>query len=248
MVCARGAAAQQAESWDYRAPDLSRARIQVVLSRYEAAAQSTAYSDRLRGEARSRADSIRARLADGDMRAGDRVRLTVDGQAQLTDTFAVTAGPALELPVVGTVALKGVLRSELAGRISSAVDSVYRGSAVRVQLLTRLVVLGGVARPGFYALPSGALVDDAISAAGGLGPEGRLAEAYIERGGARLWQADSLQLAMRQRRTIRDLGLQAGDRIVVPIVAPSDPARTVQTITYLLSLPLSLYTLVQLLK
>jgi protein involved in polysaccharide export with SLBB domain len=244
----RRAAAQQDDPWAYRAPDLTRDQLQKVLSRYEAAAQSTAYSERLRAEAAVRADSIRARLQGGDLREGDRVRLRVEGQVQLSDTFAVGAGPALELPVIGPVPLAGVLRSELTARITTAVDAVYRGAPVRSELLTRIAVIGGVGRPGFYALPPEALVDDAIGAAGGLAPEAHLAGAYVERGRDRLWSTDSLQVAMRQRRTIAALGLQPGDRIVVPIEAPPDPARTAQALTYLLSVPLSLYTLVQLLK
>ena len=239
----RGTAAQQGNLWDFRAPLIMRGQLTQVLARYEAAAQSPAYSGRLHAAAVSAADSIRARLRDGDMRVGDRVRLRVDGQPALTDTFVVSSGPALELPVVGSVALGGVLRSELSDRITSAIDSVYRGSLVRVQLLTRLVVLGGVVRPGFYALPRDALLDDAISVAGGLVPDGRLLEAYVERGSDRIWGKDSLQIAMRQRRTIGDLGLQAGDRLVVPVVTPTDPQRTVMTLGYFLQLPLTIYTL-----
>ncbi len=247
-VSVGAAAAQQPDPWDFRAADLTRAQLQQVLARYDSAAQSPAYSARLRGVAQGRADSIRARLEAGDLREGDRLRLAVEGQASLSDTFTVVAGPALALPVVGTVGLKGALLSELPERLTAAVDNVYRGAAVRVELLTRIAVIGGVARPGFYALPREALVDDAISAAGGLVADGRLAEAYIERGRERVWPTDSLQAAMRQRRTIGDLGLEAGDRIVVPIVLPSSPTQTVQLVSYMVSVPLTLYTLIQLLK
>jgi protein involved in polysaccharide export with SLBB domain len=248
LLLTRGALAQQNGPWDFRAPRILRPQLEEVLARYEAAAQSSAYSERLRAEARGKVDSIRVRLKDGDMRAGDRLRLTVSDQVQLTDTFTVTAGPALLLPVVGSVALGGVLRSELEGAVARSVDRVYRGAVVRVALLTRVAVMGGVGRPGFYALPNDALVPDAISAAGGLAAEARLAQAYVERGKEQLWGPDSLQVAMREGRTLGDLGLQAGDRIVVPVGIPSDPYRTVQTVSYLLSLPLTLYTIVRLLQ
>lgn len=250
VLVARVAVAQQNDPWDFRAPRVSRQLLEEVLARYQAAAQSTVYSERLRAEARGKADSIRARLKDGDMRVGDRLRLTVADQKQLSDTFTVSAGPAVVLPVIGSVALGGALRSELEGRIASSVDRVYRGAAVQVALLTRVAVMGGVGRPGYYALPSDALVPDAISAAGGLAPDARLTEIYVERGLGRVWQPESLQVAMREGRTIDDLGLQAGDRIVVPLPAAlsRNPTAFLQFLPYLISLPLTLVSLVQLLK
>ena len=245
-LSARVAGAQEGGPWDYRSPTASRLQLEQVLARYQAAGQSPAYSQRLRASAAAVADSIRARLTRGDLRAGDRLRLTVSEQAILSDTFTVTAGPALVLPVVGTMDLTGVLQSELEDRIAARVDSVYRAAVVHVVPLTRIAVLGGVARPGFIALPSNALVDDAITTAGGLAPDGQLAEAYVERGRQPLWSADSLQVAMRERRTIGDLGLQSGDRIVVPTALPRDASRTVQTISYLVTIPLSLYALLKL--
>lgn len=246
-LIARGAAAQQRkDAWDFRGPDLTRAELEQALARYDAAAGSSAYSTELRAMARSGSDSIRSRLRDGDLKVGDLIRLRVEGQQVLTDTFSVSSGPALVLPVVGRIDLGGVLRAELEQRITQSVDSVFRGTPVRVVLLTRLAVLGGVVRPGFFALPSDALLDDAIGAAGGLAQQGMLAGAYIERGSSQVWDSDSLQAAIRSRRTIRSLGLVAGDRIVVPTTVPQDPLRTVQTISYLVSVPLSIYALVKL--
>ncbi len=246
LLLARAAAAQQPDPWDYHNPALTRPQLEQVAARFDAAAHSSAYSAALREQAQLEADSARARLRTGDIRAGDRIRMRVDGQQALSDTFPVVDGPALQLPVVGTVPLTGVLRSELHDRLSQSVNAVYRGSVVTTQLLTRVAVLGGVGRPGFYALPPEALLDDAIGAAGGLSPDGRLAGAYIERGRLRVWQGDSLQLAMRERRTLGDLGVEPGDRIVVPRTLPSDPYRTVQTISYVVSLPLTIFAVLRL--
>ena len=245
----RVAEAQQADPWDYRAPGITRQQLEGVLARYEAAAQSPAYSEALRARVRADADSARARLVGGDLRVGDRLRISVDGKPELADTAAVvTAGPALVLPGIGTVPLGGVLRSEVEARLSQSVDRVYRGAVARVRLLTRVTVVGGVGRPGFHALPSEARVDDAITAAGGLAGNVRLQDVYVERGRERLFEPDSLQVVMRAGRTLGELGIQDGDRIVVPPPAlPRDPYQRVQMITALTSVPLSIFAILQLL-
>jgi len=238
------AAAQRGDAWNYRAPTIARQDLERVLARYEAAALSPAYSGALRGRVRAEADSIRARLRDGDLRVGDRVRLVVESQTALTDTFTVSPGPALVLPGIGNVALRGVLRSELEGLLARAVDGVYRGAVVHARLFTRFAVLGGVPKPGFYSLPSEALVEDAISAAGGISSQVSLREAYVERGRARLYPPDSLQSAMQERRTLSEMGIQDGDRLIVPAPpAPSDPYRSIQLLQVGLSLVLTLVSL-----
>ncbi len=241
------AAAQQADPWDWRASTLTRVQLTQILARYEAATASPAYSAELRRRAQAAVDSIQARLTDGDLRVGDRLRLIVEGQTALSDSFAVTAGPALVLPVVGSVSMKGVLRSELASRLTSRVDSVYRGAVVRVILLTRLAILGGVGKPGFYSLTRDALLTDALTSAGGITTGTQLDEIYVERGRTRFLTADTLQLAMRQGRTIGDLRLMDGDQIIVPVSLPQNPFQTAQMLSYIVSMGLSLFTLTKVL-
>jgi protein involved in polysaccharide export with SLBB domain len=240
-------AAQQSDQWDFRSPSIGRTQLEALLARYDAAAQSPAYSDRLRATVRADAEAIRTRLRDGDVRVGDRIRISVEGQPQLTDTAAVvSAGPALILPGVGSVPLGGVLRSEVESQLTRGVSRVYRGGVVRAQLLTRVAVTGGVPRPGYFALPSDARVEDAITAAGGLAGNVLVRGVYIERGRDRLWQAESLQDAMREGRSLAELGVEDGDRIVVPNpTAPRDPYRNAQMLIMMATFPVTLLALLR---
>ena len=74
-------------------------------------------------------------------------------------------------------------------------------------------------------------------------PGAQLNQVYVERGRDKLWATDSLQAAMRVGRTIGTLGLQDGDRIVVPVAQPTNALQTVQVLSYLLQFGLSLFTL-----
>lgn len=248
LAVAPAASAQLADRWDYRALDLTRQQLEVVLARYQAAAISSAYSPSLRARAAVAVDSIQARMRDGDIQVGDRLRLIVGGQPQLSDTYPVLAGPSLVLPVIGAVSLRGVLRSELEARLTAAVSTVYRNVDVRVESLITLAVVGGVTRPGFYAMRKDALIQDAIGAAGGLSPTSLLANAYIQRGLNRIVGPDSVQAYIRDRRTIGALGLQPGDELYVPVLVQGNPLELVQVLSYAVTLPLSLYTLYQLVK
>ncbi|OYV71887.1 MAG: hypothetical protein B7Z72_05980, partial [Gemmatimonadetes bacterium 21-71-4] len=54
-----------------------------------------------------------SRPPSGDFRVGDRILMTVEGEPQLSDTFTVVPGPAIDLPVIGTVPLTGVKQTGL---------------------------------------------------------------------------------------------------------------------------------------
>ncbi len=249
-LLAAPAAAQQGDQWDYRSPTITRTQLEALLARYDAAAQSPAYSTALRQATHTDADAIRARLRDGDVHVGDRIRIFVEGQPNISDTAAiVTAGPALVLPGVGSVPLAGVLRSEVEAQLTRAVDLVFRGGVVHAQLLTRVAVIGGVGRPGYYVLPGEARVEDAVTAAGGLVGNVPLRGAYIERGRDRLWRPDSLQDAMREGRSLAALGIQDGDRIVLPDArAPRNPYQNMQVLMMAVTFPVTLLALLRAFK
>jgi protein involved in polysaccharide export with SLBB domain len=152
----------------------------------------------------------------GSIRAGDRIVLKVDGETQLSDTFTVSAGPALILPVVGSIPLAGVRRENVEKQITAEIARFIRNPLVRARLLVRLEVLGEVGRPGFYAIPIDALVNDALMLAGGPTKEAKVEAIRIERSGVATWPGDSLKVAMTKGLTLAQLDVQPEDVIFVP--------------------------------
>src|SRR3970282_542657 len=58
------------------------------------------------------AAAIRMRLTNGDFIPGDRIRLLVEGDTALSDTFTVRGDRMLPLPNLPPISLQGVLDSE----------------------------------------------------------------------------------------------------------------------------------------
>lgn len=171
---------------------------------------------RAAGPAQAEVRTLRRRLEEGDFQVGDRILLTVGAHPELTDTFTVTDGRKVVLPMIGDVPLSGVLRSELEPYLRGHVGRYIRNPELHARSTVRISVLGEVGQPGYYAVSSESLVTDALMVAGGPTARARLAAMRIERGDERVMQGDELQKAISEGRTFDQLSLRAGDRIVVP--------------------------------
>ncbi len=194
----------------------TREALQGLLDRLDKSANSSAYSATLRARVRAQAELIRTRLAAGDFQVGDRIELAVEAQPLLSDTFVVDQGSVLTLPTVGDVSLTGVLRSELRQHVSGYLGGFLREPIVRARALIRVAVLGAVTAPGFYDVAGEALLTDAFMMAGGLTPAANVGKLRVERDQASIWEGRLLQSAIIAGRTLDQLSLKAGDRIVIP--------------------------------
>ena len=254
-------AAQQAEGAVPPGLRATRPALELLVQRLEAVERTPDSSMATRDWARSQAAAVRARLALGDFQAGDRILIWVDEgggvdaaaarraptarsiEQELSDTFTVGTDRDVTLPAIGLVSLSGVLRSELPAHLTRAIGRFINDPVVRARALIRVSVVGAVAKPGFYAVPVDAVLSDALMIAGGLAPEAKLHDLRIERFGRPLWRGPMLQLAMAEGRTLDEMNLRAGDQFVVPGGRRSDPYGTVRTVSLLLSIPITIYTL-----
>ena len=180
--------------------------------------------------------------ADNDFHVGDRVVLRVNVEPQLTDTFTVTGGPALLLPIVGNVPLAGVRHDQIEKVLTDAVAKFYRNPVVHARALVRIAVLGEVTHPGFYAVPTDILVPDVVMAAGGPTPTSGVNAIRVLRDGKELIPGDSIKAAISHGLTLTQLGIRSEDQFVVP--HGSDPERTIRVIAELLAIPVAVVTVI----
>ena len=183
-----------------------------------------------------------APASDNEFHVGDRVVLRVDVDAQLSDTFTVTSGPALTLPIVGNVPLSGVRHDQIEKVLTDAVARYYRNPVVHARVLVRIAVLGEVLRPGFYAVPTDMLVPDVVMAAGGPTSTAGVNAIRVLRDGKELMRGDSTKTAIARGLTLTQLGIRSEDQFVVP--HGSDPERTLRVIAELLAILVAIVTVI----
>jgi len=215
LLVGAGAASAQSVSEEY-GPQVSRAELEHLLSEYEAALGSSAYSDAFKERARREAEVIRTRLREGDLQVGDQVIMTVRGETELSTSYTVAPGRVLILPSLGEIPLAGVLRSELDRHLTEQLGRFIREPVVHSQALIRMYISGEVNKPGFYVVPASSLVGDAIMLAGGPTRTARMDDIEIRRADRVLWDGDMLQDAIVEGRTLDQLSVHAGDRLEVP--------------------------------
>ena len=175
------------------------------------------------------AAAIRQRLRDGDFQVGDRIVVTVQGETFLTDTFTVRTGRTISFPNLPDISLQGVLRRELNDHLKREIGKYVRDPSVKATSLIRIAVMGEVARPGYYSVPSDYLASDAIMAAGGPTPLAELKKSTLRRGNSILLDRAGMQQAIAAGATLDKLDVRPGDELVVG----KKTQRNWQTIAYI---------------
>jgi protein involved in polysaccharide export with SLBB domain len=187
---------------------------------------------------------IKSRLTEGDFRRGDQIVLMVQGEPALTDTFTVGSQNDLLLPppTVGSLSLKGVLRSELEPKLTEYVSRFRTNAVVRAQPLIRLSIQGEVARAGVYSVPADGRLADALMAAGGTTQFAKANKMTIERNGQRIWEGASFETDLDA------LNLRDGDQIVVGSNRPGRTSENLRFVALIVSIAGGLYGLSRAIK
>ncbi len=116
--------------------------------------------------ARHTADANEPYLLD----SGDKLRVTVFGQTDLSGEFAVDGGGNIAIPLIPPVAARGLTTNELQTSIADALGkTLLRNPNVSVQVteFRPFFILGEVQKAGQYPFVNGMTVQSAVAIAGG---------------------------------------------------------------------------------
>jgi len=108
--------------------------------------------------------------------AGDKLRVVVYGQDGLTNTYAIDAGGAITMPLIGSVPARGRTPAELASAIAHRLRGGYirdPSVAVEIESYRPFFILGEVAAPGQYPYVPNMSVESAVAIAGGFSPRAK---------------------------------------------------------------------------
>ena len=116
--------------------------------------------------------------------AGDKLRITVFGQTDLTNTYAIDKAGFIAFPLIGSVAVRGQTAQQLEASIDGKLKQGYVREpdvSVEVDRYRPFFIMGEVGSPGQYTYVPGMTVQNAIAIAGGFTPRGLQDNADITR-------------------------------------------------------------------
>jgi polysaccharide export outer membrane protein len=122
------------------------------------------------------ADALRTSLdAPYRLASGDRLRVIVFGQENLSNSFSVDGAGEVALPLIGLVHAQGLTTAELGRAIEGRLRQGFLREpsvSVEVEAYRPFFVLGEVTVAGQYPFVNGMTVQNAVAVAGGFTPRG----------------------------------------------------------------------------
>jgi hypothetical protein len=162
-------------------------------------------------------------LGEYRLAPGDRLKIVVFDQEQLSGEFIVDGTGGILLPVVGPVGVAGLTMPEAQQLIQERLADgvlVHPVVSVRIPEYRPIFVTGDVRKPGSYPFLLGGSVKGAIAAAGG---EGQAAEQLLSvvmsdfiTSDERVRQLETNRLGLRVRKARLEAQLRGAENFVMP--------------------------------
>lgn len=161
--------------------------------------------------------------ADYQFGPGDVLQLSMWGTINARYELTVDRNGDIVIPKVGVVRVWGLNVEQARSQVNSAIGRSFRNYEFNLTLgrlrSIQVFVVGEVETPGSYPVSSLSTVINALASAGGPTGNGSLRNIRVTRGGQVLAQVDLYDMLLSGDRS-KDLRLQSGDTIFVPIIGP----------------------------
>jgi protein involved in polysaccharide export with SLBB domain len=144
------------------------------------------------------------------LQPGEKIRLTVYGEASLSGDYQIDPSGYLSLPLAGTVKAAGLTQAELEQELAKKFRSEYLRSprvTVSITEFRPFYILGEIEKPGSYPYTSGLNVLSAIAIAGGTTYRGSRSTVLIQHPG---------ESGMREYPLASSVPVLPGDIIRIP--------------------------------
>lgn len=146
---------------------------------------------------------------------GDRIIVITHGDSTRVDTVTVQTDRTITLQRLPPISLEGVQRSDLEARLNEQLHQYVKHTVLRAIPLVSVGVLGEVVHPGYYRVPLGISLSDLLMIAGGPSPQADMLHVQVRRGRTVLLDQRSARDAMVRRLPLDELGIDAGDEVVL---------------------------------
>lgn len=148
----------------------------------------------------------------GDVAAqpGDKVRLKIYREPDLSGEFVVPEDGVVSFPKIGEVHVNQLTTDSLRALLVEQYSHSLRDPSIEVTVLRRVDVIGSVRNPGFYYADPTVTVKGALALAGGVTPEGNKNKVELLRDNKRT------SIGLSSQATLADSPVQSGDQVSAP--------------------------------
>ncbi|RYG61984.1 MAG: polysaccharide export protein [Alphaproteobacteria bacterium] len=126
----------------------------------------------------------RASLAPGQLGPGDKIRMTVFGEEDLSGEFEIDNTGSLSLPLVGEISARGLTQRELEKKLATVLEEGYlKSPRVNIEVLNfrPFFILGEVNKPGSYPYANDMNVINAVALGGGYTTRAKTGKVLVRR-------------------------------------------------------------------
>ena len=119
--------------------------------------------------------------------AGDKMKITVYGEQDLSGEFLVSSNGRVQFPLIGEIQAVNLTAQEFAKALTAELGAKYLRNpkvSIEIQTFRPFYIIGEVNKPGEYAYESGLSLHGAVALAGGYTYRANDSNVYIRRVGS----------------------------------------------------------------